>query len=69
MRDVLALAFVSFKALAENALGPAQKRLATERAGNCLYALGIEQSHGFTAVCPEPLGDTVDAAPTKLFCE
>lgn len=59
MREVLVWAFVSFRMLAEHSLTPSQKRIATERAGNCLWALGIDQSHGFSAVRPEPIGDTI----------
>lgn len=41
--DVLTHCFVALASFSENALGPAQRDWATERAENCLWALGIAE--------------------------
>ncbi|MCA0850374.1 hypothetical protein [Salipiger thiooxidans] len=67
MTDVLAQAFATFAILAENALVPSQKRMATERAGNCLWALGITEFKGFVAIKPDTIGDTIEGVPIRLI--
>jgi hypothetical protein len=69
MTEVLALAFASFTSLAKYAPGPTQKEVATERAGNCLWALGIEEYAGFRAVKPETLGETIEAVATRVIAD
>jgi hypothetical protein len=65
MQRVLARSFAGFKLLAENSIGPAQKRVSREYAGNCLWALGIDEHSGIQAVKPD--GDTIDLAVTRLL--
>ncbi|MBR9766469.1 MAG: hypothetical protein GYB53_23870 [Rhodobacteraceae bacterium] len=67
MSDVLALSFVSFMALAKHSLTPAQTKIATERAGNCLWALGVEEYAGFHALAPEALGETIEGTSARLI--
>lgn len=69
MTTVLALSFASFTSLAKYSPGPAQKRVATERAGNCLWAMGIEEYAGVHAVKPESLGETIDAVATRIISD
>ncbi|MBR9764114.1 MAG: hypothetical protein GYB53_11470 [Rhodobacteraceae bacterium] len=64
--DVLAMSFVSFMTLAKHSLSPTQTKIATERAGNCLWALGIGEHSGFQAVAPDPIGETIDGEATLL---
>ena len=66
MATVIAQAFATFKALAEHSLSPAQTRMATERAGNCLWALGIEEYEGFRGVEPDSLGNVIDGVAIRL---
>jgi hypothetical protein len=67
MEDVLALSFVRFVAFRDNAPGPAQRKIATEAAGHCLWALGVEEHSGIVAVEPEPLGKTIDGIASPLL--
>lgn len=66
MSTVIAMSFAAFKALAENSLSPTQTSMATERAGNCLWALGIEEHSGFRAIAPDHLGKTIDGEAIRL---
>ncbi|EPX80498.1 hypothetical protein [Salipiger mucosus] len=66
MKAVLVRAFVGFRIIANHSVLPTQKEIATDRAGNCLWALGVEEYEGFRAIEPEPLGDTIDGAAIHL---
>ncbi|MBR9837009.1 MAG: hypothetical protein GYB50_03840 [Rhodobacteraceae bacterium] len=66
MATVLAQAFATFTSLAEHSLSPTQTRMATERAGNCLWALGIDEYKGFRAVEPETVGEVIDGEAIRL---
>ncbi|PWE26683.1 hypothetical protein C4N9_20700 [Pararhodobacter marinus] len=60
MATVLAQAFANFTMLAEHSLLPTQTKMATRLAGNCLWALGVEEYGGFHAIEPEPIGEIID---------
>ncbi|RWN47151.1 MAG: hypothetical protein EOS03_12390 [Mesorhizobium sp.] len=59
----LAQAFVALKLLHDNALTPAAKRVAGRAAGNCLWALEIDQHSGIAAIAPE--GPSIDHDATR----
>lgn len=69
MRDVLMLAFRTFKILAENSMLPGERRLAARRAGNCLWALGIDEAFGYSAQNPVALGAETNPAATEPIRE
>lgn len=58
-------AFVRFKMLAENSLGPSAKKAAMEGAGFCLTALGIDRFENFAAMVPD--GKTIDAEAMQIL--
>jgi hypothetical protein len=58
---VLALSFASWTTMAKYSLSPTQTEIATRRAGECLWALEIDEYDGFVA-CP-PEGDVIDLKP------
>ena len=58
-KDVLAMAVARFVMLAKHSLTPTQTEVATEGAGNCLWALGVEEFMGFKAIPGEEI-DGVD---------
>jgi hypothetical protein len=64
-RQVIIHAFAAFVIIAKNAPGPAMKRLALERAGNCLWALEME-SHGGIKAVPLP-GLTIEGEVVHMI--
>lgn len=69
MRDTLAIAFAGFVMLSRNSIGLAQKRIAANYAGNCLWALGIEEYDGIRAVETASLGDIIEGVPVMVINE
>lgn len=67
MSTVLAQSFATFAALAKHSLSPTQTSMARERAGNCLWALGVKEYDGFRAIKPEALGETINGEVTNLI--
>ncbi len=67
IKHVLVQAFVSFHAFADNALGQAMREMAIQRAGECLWALGIEEDRGIVARPPKHPKKTIDLTATKLI--
>lgn len=59
-KAALAAAFGVLAMLAKHSLSPTQTAMATRAAGNCLWALGIDEYEGFRA--EEPEGPVVEHA-------
>lgn len=57
-RVALAQAYAVLRVLAETAITPSQKKVATRGAGHCLWGLGLDRHESFEAV--EPEGETID---------
>ncbi|CAH0343680.1 hypothetical protein RHI9324_05417 [Rhizobium sp. CECT 9324] len=65
--EVLRQALVALMSFSRHSLSPTQSTWARERAGNCLWALGIEEFEGFKAIEPTPVGETIDLHATVLL--
>lgn len=63
IRRVLASSFASWTAIAKHALSPTERRMARRCAGECLFALGIDEYDGFKA--QKPTGQILDLVATK----
>jgi hypothetical protein len=67
--DVLASWFVTFAMLANNSLSPTQTEMATQRAGEVLHAMGIEEYKigrtVFKALKPAGRQIDIDAEPNR----
>lgn len=65
--EVLRQAFVALVSFSRHSLSPTQSTWARERAGNCLWALGIDEYEDFRAIEPTPVGETLDLHPTVML--
>lgn len=69
IKDALAIAFAKFAMLAKHSLTPTQTKVATEGAGHCLWALGVDDFRGFKAVPCEALGEEIECVATLVALE
>ncbi len=65
--EVLRQALVALMSFSKHSLSPTQTRWARDAAGNCLWALGIEEFEGFKALRPEFPGETIDLRTTAII--
>lgn len=65
--EVLRQALVALMSFSKHSLSPTQTTWARDAAGQCLWALGIEEFEGFKARKPQFPGEIIDLRATTIL--